>query len=667
MFNLINLKIVLFLFASLSLAQYSNAQLSNTIWYFGEQAGIDFSTGIPVALTNGALQAYDNTSTISDTSGNLLFYTNGVKVWDRNHLQMPNGNNLGSTLSSGQSAKIVPQPFSTKYYIFTVGYASGDAFRYSIVDMALNSGNGDVITKANILISGGSTEKIDAVYNPSDTSYWVMTHQWNSNKFYCYKINSQGLQPNPIISNIGSIHSGGSPIGENAAGQLSFSKDATKLACSIYDDGKIEIFDFNILTGQLSNHIMLSGFLRPWGIAFSLDNKYLYYTSSFTDKLFQLSLISGNPSTIIASKTLIGTATFPISTSNGFKIGYMEYGPDSILYIAKFGQHYISAITQPNQAGLSCGFVDNAVYLSTKTCDAGLSRTVFSYGWLSHCTNNYYDTLSICANDSIKIGSVFYTPPNTIVESLTDVNGCDSIQTTSLLSLPLPIVSLGNDTSFCEGDSVLLTLPNTYYSVLWNTGSNANSIYANKQGTYWVKVSDSLCENSDSIQVDNLSHDYININDTTFCEGDKWNIKLPASNTYKWYNGSSSPQMIIEDSGFYWVQITDICKTYTDSFAAQTEDCDCKMFVPNVFTPNNDGLNDFFFPVITCEFDEYHIVIYNRWGQLLFESFDQNEKWDGKYKNQEVAEGVYFYLITYKHLLSSDKERYHSGSVTLFR
>ncbi len=81
----------------------------------------------------------------------------------------------------------------------------------------------------------------------------------------------------------------------------------------------------------------------------------------------------------------------------------------------------------------------------------------------------------------------------------------------------------------------------------------------------------------------------------------------------------------------------------------------------------HDNLNDFFYPIITCKYDEYHIVIYNRWGQLLFESFNQDEKWDGKYKNKEVTDGVYFYLITYKHLPTSEIEQYRSGSITVFR
>jgi gliding motility-associated-like protein len=611
------------------------------------------------------MQAYDNTSTISDTLGNLLFYTNGVKAWGKNHQQMPNGNNLGATLSSGQSVLIVPQPLSTKYYIFTVGNISNDAFRYSIVDMSLNNGNGNVTTKANILLNG-STEKIDATYNSNDTSYWVLTHQWNSNSYYCYKVNSQGLQTTPVISAIGSTHSGGNPNGYNAMGQMSFSKDGTKLATMIYDAGIIELFDFNSSTGQLSNVITLTGFSKPWGVAYSLNNRYLYYTEWYDDKIIQLDLISGNPSTIIASKTVVGTATFT-NTSGGYRIGYLEYGPDSVLYAAKFYQHYLSAITHPNQAGLSCGFVDNAVFLSTKTCDAGLSRTVSSYGWLSNCSNSFYDTIAVCANDSILIAGKYYSPPNNIQDTLTDINGCDSISNINLISKPIPQIDLGKDTSFCDGDSIIITASPNYTTYLWNTGDTQNSISITSGGQYWVQITNDNCSNSDTIYITNRSHSYTHINDTTICEDEKWYISLTNQDKYLWSNGSTSPSISISDSGWYWVQIEDICKTYIDTFHLATIDCNCMMAVPNVFTPNADGLNDLFYPVISCEFDEYHLVIFNRWGKLLFESFDQNEKWNGKYQNSEAPDGVYFYLITYKHSPSSDMERHRSGSITIFR
>lgn len=317
------------------------------------------------------LQAYDNTSTLTDSSGNLLFNTNGLTVWDKNQSQMPNGTSLGGNLRAGQSALIVPQPLTSKFYIFTVGYALYDAFRYSIVDISLNGGNGAITTKANSLLTN-SKEKIDAVYNPNASSYRVMTHSRNSTQNYSYKLNSQGLQTStPFISNIGNSHSGGSSGGYNAIGQMTFSEDGSILASAIYSLGVIEIFNFDFATGYLSNAISLSGFFRPWGIAISDNNRYFSYTEWYDDDVVQLDLISGNPASIISSKTIVGTGTFPNPTS-GYKIGYLERCPDSKIYIAKFGQNYISAINQPNNAGLSCGFVDNAISLGSKTCDAGL-------------------------------------------------------------------------------------------------------------------------------------------------------------------------------------------------------------------------------------------------------------------------------------------------------
>ncbi len=281
--------------------------------------------------------------------------------------------------------------------------------------------------------------------------------------------------------------------------------------------------------------------------------------------------------------------------------------------------------------------------------------------------HHYYDTLEVCKGDSLNIRGNYYTAPNIIVDTLIDISGCDSILNTNLTALPIPTVSLGNDTAYCDGDSILLSIPNNYYSIVWNTGSTNSSIFVNTAGTFWVEVSDSICTNSDSIEVTKLSNEYISINDTSFCNGETWVINLPSSNSYLWSTGSTSSQVIISDSGSYWVQIDDICKKYTENFGVKLVDCSCMMAVPNVFTPNNDGLNDFFYPIINCMFDEYHLVIFNRWGKLLYETFNQPDKWDGKYLGNEVPQGVYFYLITYRQPNKGAIEAERSGSVTLYR
>ena len=138
--------------------QLVKSQGPSNIWYFGNQAGLSFSTNPPTALTNSAMSAFEGCATISDDNGNLLFYTNGSLVWNRNHAPMPAGNGLFGNGAATQTAIIVPGPQSTtKYYIFTVDTNGGPrGLCYSEVDMSLNGGLGDVTVKNIQLIKHGS-------------------------------------------------------------------------------------------------------------------------------------------------------------------------------------------------------------------------------------------------------------------------------------------------------------------------------------------------------------------------------------------------------------------------------------------------------------------------------------------------------------------------------
>lgn len=157
------------------------AQHENNLWYFGNNAGLDFSSGSPVPISGGQTFVYEGTAVAcDDTTGNLLFYTDGMTVWNSNHQQMPNGFGLNGHTSSTQSAIIVPNPAGTLYYIFTtgsaVGYNGGFAgLCVSTVDMSLNSSLGDVTVKNQVLLAQ-STEKLVAVRDDYCEGYWVITH-----------------------------------------------------------------------------------------------------------------------------------------------------------------------------------------------------------------------------------------------------------------------------------------------------------------------------------------------------------------------------------------------------------------------------------------------------------------------------------------------------------
>src|SRR4051812_2901458 len=135
------------------------AQNEAVNWYFGDNAGLNFSTTPPTVLTNGALVTSEGCASISGPSGNLLFYTDGSTVWNASHVPMANGTGLLGDASSTQAALIVRQPGSTiLYHIFTLGSGGTSTLSFSTVDMSLASGSGSVIVK-NVLLAGNMTEK----------------------------------------------------------------------------------------------------------------------------------------------------------------------------------------------------------------------------------------------------------------------------------------------------------------------------------------------------------------------------------------------------------------------------------------------------------------------------------------------------------------------------
>jgi hypothetical protein len=355
------------------------AQKEANIWYFGNHAGLDFNTGTPVALSNGALTITDNSSTICDSMGNLLFYTNGETVWNKNHQVMNNGFNIGGSTSGGQAALIIKQPSNDSiYYIFTAdAFGASGGLKYSIVNMNASGGLGTVMQKG-IVLQNPSTEKLAGFYNCSENFTWLITHRSNSNEFCCYKITASGLDTIPVISAIGTIHPAGTyGVVTGTAGQMSISKNGSKIGCVKYLDGTIEIFDFNISTGVLSNPILLPVTIpKVLAVEFSPDETKMYIGVYNVPDVYQFDISSGNPMIILSSSTVVGTMTY--NTCPGFSgfIGYMQRGPDDKIYIAKCGFNHISVINEPNKPGLLCNFNNIGVQLGSGISTFGLSRAV---------------------------------------------------------------------------------------------------------------------------------------------------------------------------------------------------------------------------------------------------------------------------------------------------
>ena len=235
---------VIFLFVSI----VSFSQKQANVWYFGQNSGLDFNSGSPQVLEDGALNTFEGVSSISDFNGNLLFYTDGMTVYNKNHAVMSNGSGLGGHPSSTQSGVIVPVPLSgTRYLVFTVDYVynAGDLF-YSVVDMNQAGGLGSVITK-NTYLQTNSAEKITAVNHSNMQDIWVVIHERGNNVFRSYLVTKDGVTGSSVVSNTGPS------LGTNGEqGYLKISPDGSKLAMASYHNRRIDVSTFNNSSGRVT-------------------------------------------------------------------------------------------------------------------------------------------------------------------------------------------------------------------------------------------------------------------------------------------------------------------------------------------------------------------------------------------------------------------------------
>ncbi|WP_081211466.1 T9SS type B sorting domain-containing protein [Salegentibacter sediminis] len=412
----------------LALFQPLMAQREAANWYFGDRAGLDFNTGVPIPQ-NGNLQTVEGCATISDRLGNLLFYTDGIQVYDRQHNRMPNGYGLKGNVSSTQSAIIIPKPANPgKYYIFTVDkpdyYQIEDdpieGVNYTEIDMSLNNGYGDVVPgKKNIhLITYNpndpienefkNSEKISAVNHADGSSFWVVTQFID--RFLSFKVSAQGVDTNPVVSttpNSVPPRLDQYNINVTAIGYLKISPDATMIASANSStnlgsprtgtkrSGKVFLYDFDNLTGKVSNERVILSATYPYGVEFSPKSTKLYVTANVYNEedvllnsdLYQFDLESSN---VISSRKTV-------SSSNNVA-GALQLAIDGRIYRAGYPifeeRHpYISVIKNPEAAVNAVNYSHNSLNLSPGLVKLGLPPFIQSL----FLTN--FDFKNLCLGD----------------------------------------------------------------------------------------------------------------------------------------------------------------------------------------------------------------------------------------------------------------------------
>lgn len=470
------MKTPLLLLLTLLISSQLLAQGEANNWYFGRNAGITFNTNPPSALNNGELNTTEGCSSISDTGGNLLFYTDGRTIWDKNHNIMPNadyfvGTGLHGDPSSTQSGLIVPHPtIPDIYYVFTVdephhqnanaypnqgpadengnpiaNYQEGDqftvpqeddgfnnGFNYSIVDMSLRNGLGDVLEdeRNNHLVTYDEnnteqikyqcSEKITAVAGSDCNSIWVITHFID--KFYAFLINENGVDPNPIVSQTTPIIGLGS-YRRNAIGYLKASPSGEKLIManaqtfnSTSANGNIHLYDFDNTTGEVSNSIQLLANISPYGVEFSPDSNKAFASASTPGSsavIYQWNIEPGiNPNNSLY-----------VQETNSQQAAALQLGPNGKIYMPLFNGTLLTAINNPNEYGEDMDYSNftnaGAISLQGNTTTFGLppfiqsiftSRVDIISGENPEGNNFNIETeISICDGESYVLGAEYET------------------------------------------------------------------------------------------------------------------------------------------------------------------------------------------------------------------------------------------------------------------
>ncbi|MFK7784614.1 MAG: gliding motility-associated C-terminal domain-containing protein [Crocinitomicaceae bacterium] len=360
------------------MSSYSQGERDH--WMFGNFAGVTFSTATPSGGTPNSSTHMEGVSNISSPTGDLLFYSNGIDVWDSDHNIMINGTGLLGHETFSQGVSIIKKPLSEDiYFIITLNFGpnfySGEYLNlfYSEVDMSLNGGLGEVVNTSKntpIRTSVDLKENNKIIQHANGYDYWLVVGSIDGT-YLSYLITCEGISLTPVESAVGNPLTAPQPIGCMAA-----NIEGTKIVSATGAFHPMEAFDFDASTGVLSNRIDLPIISQDhyYGVEFSPNGELVYATTgtlgpALSTSLFQFNLSAGSPSDIALSGTLIAIS-IQTNGSDG-RFGQIAIGKDNKLYVADIGND-LCLIDSPNTVGTGCGFINAAIDLSPRFSLAGL-------------------------------------------------------------------------------------------------------------------------------------------------------------------------------------------------------------------------------------------------------------------------------------------------------
>lgn len=276
-------------------------------------------------------------------------------------------------------------------------------------------------------------------------------------------------------------------------------------------------------------------------------------------------------------------------------------------------------------------------------------------------------TAAICVGEVYLAGGAYQTKAGTYYDTLQNNRGCDSVVITQLTLKPTPDPKLGPDRDLCVGEKLVLQ-PGNFSNYLWQDMSTGPEYTVTGIGKYWITIlGPNGCRGSDTLNI--LAIDTIPVNflpaSQQLCMGNNLNIAVPGYATYQWSTGSTSGFININTVGAFYLTVKDFNNcSGTDTINIQRANC-IPIGIPNAFTPDGNSLNEGFKPVINQTIKAFSFIVFNRYGQTVFETRDYAKGWDGTLNGKKQPSGSYVYRIKYTNIFGA--EIVENGTVLLIR
>jgi gliding motility-associated-like protein len=390
--------------------------------------------------------------------------------------------------------------------------------------------------------------------------------------------------------------------------------------------------------------------------------------------------------TILVSAKAVDPLNLPPSVSICENDSVTITAPDGFMKYSWSNNYAIS-----NSTGRSIKIapsIDTAYYLAAEKTPGCSSFDTVNVKVMHKMPVGLRSDTTLCAGDSVllkanggfvtygwntgeKTQQIYVKKQGTYLITAVDNNACISKDTFALQNVfDAPVVNLNKEPWICEGVPRTLQANKGYTQYLWNTGNATASIEVNAVGKYWVTVTDkNLCTNADTVLIKEIKpvpHDFLP-RDTTFCKYRKLILAIASDFvSYNWNTGEQTKNIAPTQAGTYIAKVTDLygCEG-KDTIILTPIDCLVGIFFPNAFSPNGDGKNDVFKPLVYTTLLKYEFSIYNRFGNKVFETNNIEQGWDGTINGMPQNSGNFVWICKYQ--LEGEPLKVEKGFALLLR